>query len=98
MIDMNQREHFRSAVSMLRKELSPDSAKIIRFSLEQNHSYETFLQRVGFGIAIRNLLAKNGILWEDAALCSIWLEILKESIKVFPGIHSASNDWNESMN
>jgi hypothetical protein len=95
---MNQREQFSAAVSILRNELSPDSAKIIQFSIEQNQSYGTILQQVGFGVAIRNLLAKNGILWEEVAVYSIWLEILKESIKTILDEQSASTDRNESTN
>lgn len=78
---MTTAEQFSTAVSILRQELSTDSAKIIRFSIEGKHSHGIFLQQSGFGIAIRNLLAKNGILWEEAAVYSIWLAILKESIK-----------------
>jgi hypothetical protein len=95
---MNQREQFSTAVSILRNELSPDSAKIIRFSIEQDQSYATSFQQVGLGVAIRNLLAKNGILWEEVAVCSIWLEILKESIKTFLDEQPASTDGIESMN
>jgi hypothetical protein len=81
---MNQNERFSTAVSLLRNELSPDSAKVIRFSIEQAHSPETLLQQVGFGVAIRNLLAKNGILWEEVAVFGVWLDILKESVRTFP--------------
>jgi hypothetical protein len=95
---MNQKERFSAAVSILRNELSPDSAKIIRFSIEQLHPSEILLQHVGFGVAIRNLLAKNGILWEEVAICSIWLEILKESIKTFFDERPAPTDTSESMN
>lgn len=82
---MNQKERFRTAVSILRNELSPDSAKIIRFSIEQPHCPEILLQQVGFGIAIRNLLAKHGILWEDVAIFATWHDILIESVKTFFG-------------
>jgi hypothetical protein len=81
MITMNQSEQFSTAVSILRKEISPDSANVIRFSIERNQSFEIILQQVGFGVALRNLLARNGILWEEVAICSTWLDILKEAIK-----------------
>lgn len=80
-IEVTSAEQFNTAVSVLRQEISTDSAKIVRFSIEGKQSHGIFLQQFGFGVAIRNLLAKNGILWEEAAIYSVWLAILKESIK-----------------
>jgi hypothetical protein len=85
MMAMNQNERCKAAVSILRNELSPDSAKIIRFSIEQAHCPEILLRQAGFGIAIRNLLAKHGILWEDVAVFATWHAILRESVKAFHG-------------
>jgi hypothetical protein len=76
---MNEIEQFNAAVSILRHELSADSANVIRFSLEQNESFAHVPRRVAFGIAIRNFLVSNGILWEEAAVFSVWVEMLKES-------------------
>ena len=94
---MKQKDRFNIAVSLLRRELSPDSAKIIRFSLARDQRYETCLQQVAFGVAIRNLLAKNGIVWEEVAVFNIWHDILKESIGTFSDKEASSTDGNVSM-
>ena len=86
-----------TAVSILRHELSPDSAKIIRFSLARDQCYETCLQRVAFGVAIRNLLAKNGIFWEEVVVFNMWFDILKESIRTFTDKEAESTDGNVLM-
>ena len=94
---MNQQAQFRTAVSIVRKELSPDSAKIIRFSLMNNGRHRAILQETGFGIAIRNLLAKHGVLWEEIALCNVWLEILKKSVESIAEGHSESSSLTDSL-
>ena len=82
---MNDNERHARAVSLVRKQLTPEFAAIFRYAIEQAQSHEIFLQRAGIGMAIRNLLAKEGILWEEAATADVWLGILKESINcIFP--------------
>jgi hypothetical protein len=80
---MNKNESFNDAVTIVREKLSPDSAKIIHYSIEKGEAEASTLQRVGFGVAIRNLLAENGMLWEEVILFSVWFAILKEAIKPF---------------
>ena len=81
---MNERELFETAVKLVRSELSSEFTKLFLSSFRRDHSHDKLLHRSGFGITIRNLLAQNGILWEEVAVCSVWLEILKESIRTFP--------------
>jgi hypothetical protein len=87
---VNRNELHSAAVSIVRKELSTDSAKIIRYSIQQPHSSETLLGQVGFGFAVWNLLAKNGIFWEEAAVFDVWVEILMDSVKASPDGHPPS--------
>jgi hypothetical protein len=72
---------FHDAVTIVRNKLSPDSARLIQYSLERSEKERGTLHGAGFGVAIRNLLAENGIVWEEAILFSVWLAILKEAIK-----------------
>jgi len=78
---MNHDEVFNDAVSIVRQKLSPDSARIIQYSIEKSETEAVALHRVGFGVAIRNLLAENGMIWEEAILFSVWFAILKEAIR-----------------
>jgi hypothetical protein len=78
---MDQSRVFNDAVAIVRNTLSPESARIIRYSIEQQEESANILHTSGFGVAIRNLLAENGILWEEVILSSIWFAILKEAIK-----------------
>jgi hypothetical protein len=78
---MIQNETFNVAVAIVREKLSPDSARIIHYSIEKSEVDSSALHRVGFGVAIRNLLAENGMVWEEAILFSVWFAILKEAIR-----------------
>lgn len=78
---MNKRQTFDEAVAIMRNELSPDTAKIIRYSIEKNHDDQAIMQKTGLGVAIRNLLAEHGIVWEEVVLYSVWFSILQEAIK-----------------
>lgn len=78
---MDQSQVFNDAVTIVRNTLSPESARIIRYSIQHNEQNSTVLHRAGFGVAIRNLLAENGIVWEEAILASIWFAILQEAIR-----------------
>jgi len=79
---MNQDNRFEDAVTIVRQKLSPDSARLIHYSIERNDPGTSALHSVGFGVAIRNLLAENGVIWEEAILFSVWFAILKEAIRV----------------
>jgi hypothetical protein len=78
---MNHNKVFNDAVSIVRDKLSPESAKIIHYSIENGEVDSSALHRVGFGVAIRNLLAENGMVWEEAILFSVWFAVLKEAIR-----------------
>ncbi len=78
---MEHSKVFNDAVAIVREKLSPDSARIIHYSIEKSETESQALHRVGFGVAIRNLLAENGMVWEEAILFSIWFAILKEAIR-----------------
>ncbi|HEY6952842.1 MAG TPA: hypothetical protein VI758_10570 [Bacteroidota bacterium] len=78
---MDQSRVFNDAVAIVRNTLSPESARIIRYSIERQKDEANILHASGFGLAIRNLLAENGIMWEEVILSSIWFAILKEAIK-----------------
>ena len=81
---MDKKDRFNAAAAVLRNDISSESAKMMRFAFEQTHSSKTHFQQAGFGIAIRNHLARNGILWEDATLFDTWLELLKEVVRTTP--------------
>ncbi len=72
---------FNEAVNIVRTKLSPESARIIQYSFEKYKDGGTELRRVGFGVAIRNLLAEHGLMWEDVVLYSVWFAILQEATK-----------------
>ncbi len=78
---MNQDDTFNNAVTIVRNTLSPDSAKILHFSINKNDGDPAPLNGAGFGVAIRNLLAEHGIIWEEVVLYSIWFAILREAIQ-----------------
>jgi hypothetical protein len=89
---MNDEERSVRAVSLIRKQLTPDFMNIYRYAMEQDQSDEVFLRRAGIGTAIRNLLAQEGIFWEEVAMAEVWLRILLESTKEFPNPGSGSID------
>lgn len=72
---------FNKAVEIVRTKLSHDSARIIHYSLVKSEGDGSTLGHAGFGVAIRNLLAENGLLWEDVVLVSVWFAILKEAVR-----------------
>ncbi len=78
---MNQGDVFNDAVTIVRDSLSHESAKIIQFSIEKSKQDPSPLNKSGFGVAIRNLLAQNGIVWEEAIMYSVWFSILSEAVK-----------------
>ncbi len=79
---MNQGEAFNDAVKIVRDSLSPESARILQFSIDKNQKDPSALKEAGFGVAIRNLLAEHGIVWEEVVLYSVWFAILKEAIQM----------------
>jgi hypothetical protein len=78
---MNQNKMFSDAVVIVQKEISPDSARIIRFSFHHGESQQRTIVQAGFGIAVRNLLARHGIVWEEAVLFSVWFAILQKAVE-----------------
>ena len=80
---MKRANSYRDAVAIVRKEISPESARIIHYSMTSHEESASNLSKVGFGVAIRNLLAKNGLIWEEVILASVWLAILREAIQPF---------------
>lgn len=80
---MNQESSYQDAVAIVRKELSPESARIIYYSITKGEQQSSALGEAGFGVAIRNLLAKNGMLWEEVILASVWFAILQEAVRPF---------------
>jgi len=79
---MDRNKFFNKSVEIVRKKLSPDSARIIHYSLAKSDGNSDTLGYAGFGVAIRNLLAENGVLWEDVILASVWFAILKEAVRL----------------
>ena len=77
---MNQHEVFKDAVTIVRDSLSQESAKILQFSIKRNEQDTAPLKDMGFGVAIRNLLAEHGIVWEEAIVYGVWFSILSEAI------------------
>ncbi len=78
---MDQGEVFHDAVTIVRDTLSPESARILQFSMKKNQKDSEPLKDAGFGVAIRNLLAEHGIVWEEAIMYSVWFAILQEAIR-----------------
>lgn len=77
---MNQREVFNDAVKIVTEELTPESARIMKFAIE-NKSTEAFkVENGSFGVAFRNLLAERGIVWEEAILFSVWFAVMQQAI------------------
>lgn len=77
---MNHQKIFDDAVQIVSEELSPDSAKVIRYAIEQN-KIDSFRVEGGlFGISFRNLLAERGIVWEEAVVYSVWLAVLQQAV------------------
>lgn len=78
---MDRNKLFAEAVAIVRDKISPDSARIIHYSILKNEENGVALGHVGFGVAIRNLLAENGLMWEEVILASVWFAILKEATR-----------------
>jgi hypothetical protein len=78
---MDRNKSFNEAVSIVRNKLSPDSARIIQYSISKSEENASVFGEVGFGVAMRNLLAENGIIWEEVVLFSVWFAILKEAVR-----------------
>ncbi len=76
-----QEEDFLAAVSIVRCALSEDSAKILRYSFEHMEHESGSFQETSLGIALRNLLATRGILWEEVAVHSVWIAILQKAVE-----------------
>lgn len=75
-------EEFAVAVSVVRKELSEESVKILRYSLDRDDWIDGPIRQANFGIAIRNMLARKGIVWEDAARVCVWFAVLQKALEL----------------
>jgi hypothetical protein len=77
---MSQHAVFNDAVRIVTEELTPDSARVIRYAI-QNMKDESFgPEQKSFGVAFRNLLAERGIIWEEAILFSVWFSVLQQAV------------------
>ena len=77
---MNQRQIFNDAVKIVSEELTPESARVMRYAIER-HKAEAFKVENGqFGVAFRNLLANRGVVWEEAILYSVWFAVIQQAI------------------
>ncbi len=74
---------FDTAVSIVRNELSDETANILRYSLQRQKEDDRPLGQTNLGIAMRNLLAKKGIIWEEVALYAVWFAILQKALETF---------------
>jgi hypothetical protein len=77
---MNQHAVFNDAVRIVTEELTPDSAKIIRYALQNKKTPAFKSHQRFFGVAFRNLLAERGIVWEEAIVYGVWFSVLQQSI------------------
>jgi hypothetical protein len=77
---MNQHEVFNDAVMIVSQELTPDSARVIRYAIDRNKTEVFQSEQRLFGVAFRNLLAERGIIWEEAILFSVWFAVLQQAV------------------
>jgi hypothetical protein len=77
---MNQREIFNDAVRIVSQELTPESARIMRYAIDEKKAEAFKVEDGSFGIAFRNLLAERGIVWEEAILYSVWFAVIQQAI------------------
>ncbi len=80
---LQRRNDFGAAVTIVREELSEDSARILRYSLERQDREDGPPPPTNLGIAMRNLLASRGIVWEEVALYGVWIVILQRALETF---------------
>jgi len=77
---MNQREIFNDAVRVVSQELTPESARVMRYAIEHNKADAFRVENGSFGVAFRNLLADRGVVWEEAILYSVWFAVIQQAI------------------
>jgi hypothetical protein len=77
---MNQREIFNDAVRIVTQELTPESARVMRYAIERNKAEAFKVEDGAFGVAFRNLLANRGVVWEEAILYSVWFAVIQQAI------------------
>ena len=77
---MNQGELFNDAVKIVSQELTPESARIMRYAIEKKNKDAFRVEEGSFGVAFRNLLANRGIIWEEAILFSVWFAVMQQAI------------------
>jgi hypothetical protein len=77
---MNQREVFNDAVRIVSQELTPESAKVMRYAIQRNKAEAFKVENGSFGVAFRNLLADRGVVWEEAILYSVWIAVIQQAI------------------
>ncbi len=79
----NKPETFSKAVELVRAELTEDSAKVLKYTMEKEMPDPSVYYRAGLGVAMRNLLARNGIIWEDVIIFNVWFAILRKALETF---------------
>ena len=77
---MNQQELFNDAVRIVSQEISPESARIMKYAIEHKESEAFKVEQGSFGVAFRNLLANRGVVWEEAILYSVWFAVIQQAI------------------
>lgn len=77
---MNHQAIFNDAVRIVSEELSPESARIIRYAIQHNKTDHFKVKGGIFGVSFRNLLAERGIIWEEAIIQSVWLAVLSQAV------------------
>ncbi len=75
--------NFERAVALVRGELSEETVRILRYSLDETGEDRSAFANKDLGIGIRNLLARNGIVWEEVVLFSVWFSILRQALETF---------------
>ena len=81
--NVDQAVNFEKAVALVRGELSEETVRILRYSLDETGKDSSAFANKDLGIGIRNLLARNGIVWEEVVLFSIWFSILRQALETF---------------
>lgn len=80
-LNVDQQQVFNDAVRIVREELTPESARIMRYAIRTKSSDAFKMEdRSSFGVAFRNLLAERGIIWEESILFSVWFGVMQQAI------------------
>jgi hypothetical protein len=77
---MSQQQLFYDAVRIVTQEISPESARIIQYAIENNKTEAFGIEQGSFGVAFRNLLADRGVVWEESIQFAVWFAVLQQSV------------------